>query len=90
MPDHGHEPGAPARSTIVPFVRLISGRMAATSDTDQRWPLLTATHGTGHQGRIRENARAWLDSRRGRLSGRYQPAGYDYRCWRMRTHTQRT
>jgi hypothetical protein len=49
-------PKAPAKSTIVPFARLISGRMATPHGTDQRWPLLTATHGTGHQGRSRENA----------------------------------
>ena len=31
-------------------------KFMARPGIDQRWPLLTATRGTGHQGRIRENA----------------------------------
>ena len=66
------------------------GRMAAPRGIDQRWPLLTATRGTGHQGRIRENAGTLRRPRR-RPAGGYDlhPADRHHR-WprptRGRTH----
>jgi hypothetical protein len=57
LPDKSISRRVPAKSTIVPLVRFVSGARPPRA-TNPRWPLLMATYGIRDQGRIRKTGPA--------------------------------